>query len=177
MRTYKKESLRSNDVSQMLWAAQGTTDSVSGLRSVPSAGALYPLEIYAVVASGGVEGLSVGVYHYQAPEGVLTMVVEGDQLQQLQAATLDQSAVGSSAVTFVICGVFERTTAKYGQRGVQYVFQESGHAAENMYLQATALHLGMVVMGTFSDSEVRRVIASKSEETPLYVVPVGVPEV
>ncbi len=175
VRAYKKQALKLADVSQLLWAAQGITDTVDGLRSAPSAGALYPLELYVVVAAGGVEGLSAGVYHYDPLAGTLEMSKEGDYLQQLQSATLDQPAVGSSATSFVICGVFERTTSKYGQRGAQYVFQESGHAAENMCLQAVALHLGLVVMGAFSEPDVSQVIGSKSDETPLYVVPVGVP--
>ncbi len=175
VRTYKREPLKLKDVSQLLWAAQGTTDSLNGLRSAPSAGGLYPLEIYVVVGSGGVEGLSAGVYHYETLEEILTTVKEGDYLQQLQAAALDQSAVGASAVSFIVCGVFERTTSRYGQRGVQYVYQESGHAAENLYLQAASLHLGMVVIRAFSEPDVSRAIGSKSDETPLYVVPVGVP--
>ncbi len=176
VRTYKKQALKAADVSQMLWAAQGITDAVNGLRSAPSAGGLYPLEIYVVIASGGVEELSAGVYHYDPTAGTLKMFKGGDYLQKLQSAALDQPAVGSSPVSFVICGVFERTTVKYGQRGVQYVFQESGHAAQNMYLQAVALRLGMVVIGAFSESEVASVIGSKSEETPLYIVPLGLPD-
>jgi len=149
------------------------TDSESGFRAAPSAGALYPLELYAVVRKGGVEGLSEGVYHYEPRSHSLTLVKGGDFMPDLEAATWDQGIVAEAAVTVVITGVLRRTTAKYGRRGTQYVFQESGHAAQNAFLQATALGIGCVAMGAFDEGAVRRVVGVGPDERPLYVQPFG----
>ncbi|MDG7000444.1 MAG: SagB/ThcOx family dehydrogenase [Nitrososphaerota archaeon] len=173
IRDYTAEPITISQLSQILWAAQGVTHD--GLRSAPSAGALYPLEIYAVVKEGGVTGLQSGVYHYKPAGHTLSLTKVGDHLQELQSASLDQEAVGSAATTIVITAVFERTTVRYGQRGVQYVFQESGHAAQNIYLQCAALNLGSVVIGAFDENRVRQVLGAASNERPVYVQPIGVP--
>lgn len=174
VRKYTEEPLSLGALSQLLWAAQGITDSNQGLRAAPSAGALYPLEVYVAVRKGGVDGLSEGVYHYEPDGHNLTKVKAGDFTSDLMVATLDQEAVGEAPATIVFTAVFERTMIKYGERGNQYVFQESGHAAQNIYLQATALRLGTVVMGAFNDNDVRRVIGASSDEKPIYVQPIGV---
>jgi SagB-type dehydrogenase family enzyme len=92
------------------------------------------------------------------------------------AAALDQKWVGSAPVNFVIAAIFDRTTGKYGERGVRYVWQETGHAAQNIYLQAVALGLGNVVVGGFYDAEVQRILELSDLEKPAYVIPVGVPK-
>ena len=74
-----------------------------------------------------------------------------------------------------ISDVFERTTVRYGQRGIQYVFQESGHVAQNIYLQCTAMKMGVVVIGAFDENRVRQVMGASNNETPVYVQPIGVP--
>jgi SagB-type dehydrogenase family enzyme len=91
------------------------------------------------------------------------------------AAALDQEWVGSAPLNFVVAAAFERTTGKYGERGVRYVWQESGHAAQNIYLQAVALGLGNVVVGAFHDAEVERILELSDQEKPAYVIPIGVP--
>lgn len=174
IRQYANKPLSLSALSQLLWSAQGITDSNQGLRAAPSAGALYPLELYVAVKRGGVDGLPEGVYHYEPDRHDLTKVKTGDFSSDLMAATLNQEAVGEAPATIVITAVFRRTKTKYGERGNQYVFQESGHAAQNVYLQATALGLGTVVMGAFSENDVRRVIGAESDEEPVYIQPVGV---
>lgn len=173
VRDYSREPVTISQVSMILWSAQGITHD--GLRATPSAGALYPLEIYMVSRHGGVAGLESGIYHYQIGAHKLSLVKSGDYSQALQTASLDQEAVGNAAITIVIAAVFDRTTVRYGQRGKQYVYQESGHVAQNIYLQATALGLGSVVIGAFDDDRVRGVIGSGNDETPVYVQPIGVP--
>ena len=173
VRDYSAESINISQLSQILWAAQGITHD--GLRSAPSAGALYPLEIYVVAKDGGVTGLQCGIYHYKPANHRLSLTKAGDYSQELQSASLDQEPIGLAAATIVIIAVFERTTAKYAKRVIQYVFQESGHVAQNIYLQATALNLGSVVMGAFDDDAVRRVIGAGIKERPVYIQPIGVP--
>jgi len=170
VREYTGEPLTIQEVSQLLWAAQGITDP-RGYRTTPSAGGLYPLEVYVVV--GDVENLDEGVYKYRPQGHELVKILDEDRREGLFAAALEQAWVKEAAVDLVIMAVYERTTAKYGDRGVQYVHMEAGHAAQNVYLQATALGLGTVTIGAFHDDQVEEVLMSPENERPLYVMPVG----
>lgn len=174
IREYKDESLTTDRLMQLLWAAQGITKPEYGFRTAPSAGGTYPLEVYVVVKSSGVVGLEAGIYHYKPREHTLIKMIDGDFSRQLMAAALDQEWVGAAPVNFVITAVFERTTAKYGERGVRYVWQETGHAAQNIYLQAVALGLGNVVIGGFHDNQVETILQLSDFEKPMCVIPVGV---
>jgi SagB-type dehydrogenase family enzyme len=79
-------------------------------------------------------------------------------------------------VVFVITAVYARTEQRYGvERGTRYVHLEAGHAAQNVLLQATALGLGAVPIGSFSDSEIRTVLTLPEDHAPLYLIPVGKP--
>lgn len=170
VREFADRSISLQEAGQLLWAAQGETDD-SGLRASPSAGALYPLEIY--VVAGAVENLDPGVYHYRPDEHRLASVAAGDRRRTLGCAALGQSAVAEAAAVIVIGAVYERTTAKYGDRGRRYVHMEAGHAAQNVLLQATALGLESVPMGAFDDSKVHEAAAMKRGVEPLYLLPVG----
>ena len=170
VRDYKNEPLTLEEVSQLLWAAQGITDK-KGSRTAPSAGALYPLEVY--IAAGNVDSLSSGVYKYKPQSHELVKVAEGDKRIELYNAALNQSAVKNAAVVMVFSVVYERTTEKYGDRGEKYAHLETGHAAQNVYLQTVALDLGTVVIGAFDDSEVKKIMNMQDEEQPLYIMPVG----
>jgi len=170
VREYTGEPLTLAEVSQLLWAAQGTTDR-RGFRTAPSAGALYPLEVYVVV--GEVTGLAPGVYRYLPDEHEIERVSSDDRRDELATAAVDQEWVREAAVDLVFTAVPERTTSKYGDRGIRYVQMEAGHAAQNVYLQAEALGLGMTVIGAFDDDHVREIVAGTAEEQPLYIVAVG----
>lgn len=170
VRDYIGEPLTLQEVSQLLWAAQGTTDP-RGYRTAPSAGATYPLETYVVV--GDVESLAEGVYHYESAEHKLVKVLDGDWRAQLAGAALGQSWVKEGAVNIVFTAIYERTTQRYGDRGIRYVHMEVGHAAQNVYLQAVALNLGMVVIGAFRDDRVKEILNLPENEQPLYIMPVG----
>jgi SagB-type dehydrogenase family enzyme len=159
---------------QLLWAAQGVTKPEYGFRTAPSAGGTYPLEVYVVVKSSGVMGLEAGIHRYEPRDHTLIKIVDGDFSRQLMAAALDQEWVGAAPANFVITAVFERTSAKYGERGIRYVWQETGHAAQNIYLQAVALGLGNVVIGAFHDNEVQTILQLPDFEKPMCVIPVGV---
>jgi SagB-type dehydrogenase family enzyme len=175
IRHFSPKPLSLGSLSQILWAAQGITETDGGFRTAPSAGALYPLELYVVVRKEGVEGLPEGVYHYHPKGHVLTLVKDGDVSADLEAATWGQEIVKEAAATIIITGVLSRTAEKYGKRATQYMFQESGHAAQNVFLQATALGIGTVVMGAFSERAVKRVVGAGTGERPLYVQPLGKP--
>ncbi len=169
-RSFQESSLTLAEVSQLLWAAQGIT-SPRGLRTSPSAGALYPLEMY--IVAGNVDALPDGVYHYRPVKHQLVRVITGDKRPALCAAALGQPSVRNAAIVLVFAAVYERTTVKYGARGIQYVHMEAGHAAQNVSLQAVPLNLGTVVIGAFQDDEVKKVLKMPDREQPLYVMPVG----
>jgi len=172
VREFTREPIKLRELAQLLWAGQGIT-SPQGLRTAPSAGALYPLEIY--VVAGLVEGLTPGVYHYRPGPGLqehrLELVKEGDFRAALAASALGQNCIINSAVSIVITAVERRTSIKYGARATRYVAIEVGHAAQNICLQATALGLGGVTVGAFQDEKVKQTIGA--EEEPLYIIPIG----
>jgi len=168
VREYRDEPLTRGELSQLLWAAQGTTGRG---RTAPSAGGLYPLEVYVVV--GNVEGTAPGVYKYRPDGHELLKISAGDKRGELSDAALGQASVKNGAVDIVIAGVYERTTGKYGPSGEKYVHMEAGHTSQNIYLQAASLHLGTVAIGAFLDDGVRKATGMRGEEQPLYVMPVG----
>lgn len=170
IRDYSGEPLTLKEVAQLLWAAQGITGP-GGFRTAPSAGATYPLETYLVV--GDVKDLMAGVYRYAPEEHRLVRVLAGDRRAELASAALGQSWVRKAAIDIVFTAIYERTTGRYGERGVRYVHMEVGHAAQNVYLQAVALELGTVVIGAFYDNRVAEVLKLPQNEQPLYIMPVG----
>ncbi|MGD0352939.1 MAG: SagB/ThcOx family dehydrogenase [Dehalococcoidia bacterium] len=169
-REYADSPLTKYEVMKLLWAAQGITDG-RGFRTAPSAGALYPLEIYLV--AGNVDNMAPGIYKYNPVENNLTLVKEGDVRASLAAASLGQGSVANGAINIVITAVYERTEVKYGARGERYVHIEVGHVAQNICLEATALGLGLVTIGAFDDAAVSKVISMSQGESPVYVMPVG----
>ncbi len=170
VREYSGESLTLDEVSQLLWAAQGITNE-SGHRTAPSAGGLYPLEIY--IFAGNVEELSPGIYHYLPQGHELELIAEGDKRDELSEAALSQSWVKEGAMAIVITAIYERTTGKYGERGVRYVHIEAGHVAQNICLQGVAMGLGLVTVGAFHDEDIIALLGGPAEEEPLYVIPIG----
>jgi len=170
VRDYTSQALTLQEISQLLWAAQGITDP-GGYRAAPSAGATYPLELYVVV--GNVEGVTQGIYQYEPETHQMLKVVDGDKREALAVAAVDQEWVAQGAIDIVITAIYERTTGRYGQRGIRYVDMEAGHAAQNVYLQAVALNLGTVVIGAFHDNQVAEILKLSDNETPLYIMPVG----
>lgn len=170
VRNYADAPLTKDEVMKLLWAGQGITAAWGG-RTAPSAGALYPLELY--VAVGNVEDLAPGVYKYDPRLNKLNLIKEGDVRTGLAQASLGQGCVRNGAINIVIAAVYKRTTAKYGARGERYVHIEVGHAAQNICLQATALGLGLVTVGAFDDTAVAKIIGMSPDEAALYVMPVG----
>jgi len=170
IRSYTGEPLTLREVSQLLWAAQGITDP-RGFRTAPSAGALYPLEVYLV--TGDVEDLTSGVYRYEPDGHQLTRIIDGDKRAELADAALAQPWVKEGAVVIVFTAVYGRTAIKYGERGVRYVHIEVGHAAQNLCLQATAMGLGVVTVGAFHDEKVTKLLNLPEDEEPLYIIPIG----
>ncbi len=170
VREYQDVSLSLHEIGQLLWAAQGITHP-KGLRTAPSAGALYPLELY--VAVGRVEGLTEGIYHYNPNKHQLKMIAFGDQREALARAALGQSWIADAAAVVAFTAVYERTTRKYGRRSKRYVHIEVGHAAQNLFLQAEELGLGTVDVGAFNDNDVAKLLQIPADTEPVILMPVG----
>lgn len=169
-RQYSKGALTLAEVSQLLWAAQGiTAGNGREYRAVPSAGATYPLETY--LAAGEVKNLEAGLYHYKPQNHSLIMVKNGDLRKELCKAAWEQNMIVETPISLIFSAVYERTTGKYGERGVRYVHMEVGHAGENVHLQCETMGLATVVIGAFSDQDVKKTLGIK--ESPLYIMPVG----
>ncbi|NBB72698.1 MAG: SagB/ThcOx family dehydrogenase [Bacteroidetes bacterium] len=170
VRAYQGEAMTLDDVSQLLWAAQGITHA-NGYRTAPSAGALYPIELH--VVAGRVEGLAPGVYRYRPGDHLLVATERRDRRADLARAALGQPWVQAGAIAMVITAVYERTARKYGGRAPRYAHIEAGHVAQNIYLQATARNLGTVIVGAFDDADVKAVLNLPDGEEPLAIMPVG----
>jgi len=167
VREFDRRALSEPQLGQLLWAAQGITHG-DGLRTAPSAGALYPLELYVATAAG--------VFHYDPGKHQLQRISEADARPELWRAALEQNQVRDASAVFVIAAVFERTARKYGPtRAPRYVHMEVGHAAQNLLLQAVALNLAAVPVGAFHDDQVQKVLALPKDHEPLYLIPVGYP--
>ena len=171
IRAYTPEPLPLDVVAQLAWAAQGVTDSATGFRAAPSAGATFPLEIDLLIH--GTPGLEDGVYRYLPSEHALQQRISGDQRHAVHEAALRQPAILSAPLVMVIASVTERTAARYGARAERYVHMEAGHAAQNVSLQGVALNVGSVVIGAFDDAALAAALDLDPREEPLYVVPLG----
>ncbi|MEF8775307.1 MAG: SagB/ThcOx family dehydrogenase [Haloarculaceae archaeon] len=173
-REYADAPLELSELGQLCWAAQGITDQGTDARAAPSAGALYPLELYVVVGEPGVTGLKSGVYRYRPATHDLARGENDVSQSDLKEAAVDQDHVEDAPVDLVIAAVDTRTTGTYGQRGrSRYVPMEAGHASENVYLQAEALGLATVTVGAFADDRVLDVLGADPDQRPLYILPVG----
>lgn len=157
-------------VGQLLWAAQGISDP-TGLRTVPSAGALYPLEVYVVLGPG--EGLNAGIYRYRPRGHALLGIADGDKRAALAEAALGQSWLAAASAIFVLAAAYERTTGKYRERGRRYVHIEAGHAAQSLCLQSLALGLAACEVGAFDDAAVGRLVGLREDEEPVTTVVIG----
>lgn len=175
IRSFSPEPLSRQQLSQILWAAQGITETSWKLRTAPSAGGTYPLEIFIVCGNNGIEETEAGVYHYDIENHALTLHYEGDSRMDVSQVALGEESIYQAPVNIVICAEYERTEAIYGDRAVRYVHMEAGHAGQNIYLQATALGLGTVAIGAFYDEQVRKVLRLDRRYKPLYIMPVGKP--
>jgi SagB-type dehydrogenase family enzyme len=172
VRSFRQSPLSLSQLSQLLWAAQGITGH-KGYRTVPSAGATFPLEIFAVVGADTMKSLHEGIYHYEVESHALNLHVKGDVRQSLSEAALGEHSIATAPLDIVVCAVFHRTTSIYGKRGERYVHLEAGHLGQNIALQALSLGLATVTIGAFHDDEVQEVLRLDEAVRPLYIIPVG----
>lgn len=166
-RSFQDKALSRHQLAQILWAAQGITDTTYGFRAAPSAGALYPLYIYVATKDG--------VFRYVPKEDghKLVEISNQDKRPSLARASLGQSFIQDAPLNIIIAANFAISQAKYGPRAFRYVCMEIGHVAENIHLQATAMGLGSVAIGAFWDDVIRTTLEIPDMQDPLYIIPVG----
>jgi SagB-type dehydrogenase family enzyme len=170
VRKYSDESLTLDEISQLLWAGQGITCN-DGNRTSPSAGGLYPIELYIVIAH--VDNLESGIYRYDPIHHALALLGAGDQRTELADAAIQQECVMKCAASIIITADISKLSWKYRERAERYVFMESGHVSQNIHLQATAMNIGTVAVGAFSDDRVKAVLKLPANLNPLYIMPIG----
>ncbi len=166
VRSYKEKVIEIKEISQILWATQGKKGSK---RTVPSAGATYPLEIYVTIKNKG-------YFYYNYSKHVLEYITDKDLSNKLVEASWNQHFIAEAYLNVIICAIFGRTIERYGQRGVRYVYIEVGHCAQNVHLEAVALGLCSVPIGAFEDDKVKEVLKLKKQIEPLYIIPIGHPK-
>ncbi len=171
IRDYTKQPLSLEEVSQILWAAQGITEKSYGLKTAPSAGALYPLEVYLIAAN--IKDISEGIYKYNPGNHSIKKIEDGDKRMEISNASLRQEAIEECSALIIITAIYERTSVKYGDRAERYVHMEVGHAGQNIYLQAVSLGIGTVMMGAFRDEALKKVLKLPANEFPLAIYPLG----
>jgi len=163
-RDFLARPLTLEQISQLTWAAQGQ-DAHDRYRTVPSAGATYPLEVFVVTTDG--------LFRYLPDRHALERLTDQDLRASLAAAAWGQQFIEAAPLTLVFAAQFSRTTGRYGRRGIRYVYMEAGHAAQNIHLQAEALGLGSVAIGAFDDASVGKVLSLPEHLEPIYMVAVG----
>jgi SagB-type dehydrogenase family enzyme len=173
-RKFKKDNLPLEDLSLLLFGMSGLTRIFPefAFRTTPSAGGLFPIEIYPIVFN--TEGINPGVYHYDIREHSLELLKLGDFSMETTAGCLDQMMVANSNVTFILTAIIDRSKWKYLQRCYRYIYLDAGHIGQNMYLGAEALGLGACTIGAIYDDELNQLLGIDGiNETSLYVGVVG----
>ena len=173
IRAYLPQILVLDQVSQLLWAAQGITEDRGFKRAAPSAGALYPMDVYAVVGQDSVEQIEAGVYHYEPKRHGLSLVTKRDLRGKLAGAALAQRWMARAPINLVITAEYSRVAGKYGNRGVRYAMIEAGHIAQNLFLQAEALGLKAGIVGAFHDKKLIDILKIPRTHEPLLIMPAG----
>ena len=174
LRKYSPAPMDSTDIALLLWACQGVTAQAGQfyMRTAPSAGALYPIETY--VAVNRVKGIEPGILHFDVKGFQLERLTEGPPGQEVANAALDQGFLARAHLIFIWTAIPRRTMAKYGHRGLRYIFLDAGHIAQNLCLAAEALGGGACPVAAFYDDEINALVGvDGKEETTVYMAGVG----
>jgi SagB-type dehydrogenase family enzyme len=171
-RDFRGETISLAELSHLLYYSSGVTDKRQGLRAAPSAGATYPIEVYAIV--NNVEGLTKGIYHYLIASHELELVREGDFRNEMSRAALGERMFKQANIIFALSAIFQRTQLRYKERAQRYILFEAGHIAQNTYLLATSMKLGACAIGAFYDDEFNRLLGLDGKnESVLYLIALG----
>lgn len=173
VRKFASRPLDVNQLSQLFWAAQGITGKKGFKRAAPSAGALYPMDLYAVVGRNSVAQMEAGVYHYKPKGHVLSLVAKTDLRETAARAALRQMWIARAPISMVITTELKRITIKYKNRGAIYAMIEAGHMGQNLFLQAEALGLKAGIVGAFHNKKMIEALRIPLSHEPVLVMPIG----
>jgi SagB-type dehydrogenase family enzyme len=173
IRSFDGKCLTLGQFSQLLWAAQGITERGGFKRAAPSAGALYPMDVYGAVGRDCIDELDPGVYHYHPADHSISLVQKGDPRKDIAVVSLSQMWMAYAPLTIVITAEYSRIEIKYGQRGIRYAMIEAGHIGQNIFLQSQAMGLAAGIVGAFQDQKVIQVMGIRETHEPLLIMPVG----
>lgn len=174
-RVFAKKPLSVEQLAQILWAAQGITEQGGFKRASPSGGALYPIDVYAVVGKGAIVNLARGVYRYRPHDHSMAKITEADARADVASASFGQIWIARAPAIIVLTAEYRRITGKYGERGRRYAVIEVGHIGQNIFLQCEALGLCAGIVGAFDDQDVAAALKAGHEHEPLIIMPVGWP--
>jgi SagB-type dehydrogenase family enzyme len=176
IREFSSKPLTLTELAFLLWAATGLERVENGyeFRTVPSAGALYPIETY--LAVNNVEELEAGIYHYNIQHHALEELNVGNCGDELSHAALDQKMCSDASVVFIWTAIFQRSKWKYLQRAYRYVYLDAGHIAENLAIAAVSINMGSCEVGAFLDDEINSLVGvDGKEESAILLCALGNP--
>ena len=173
VRSFSSTRMIEPQFSQLLWAAQGITEDKGYKRSTPSAGALYPMDVYAVVGKDAVNGVEKGVYHYNPTGHIVVCILTQDIRKDVARASLEQMWMAHAPLIIVITSEYSRITVKYGERGITYAIMEAGHISQNIFLQGVALGLSAGIVGAFREEKIMKCMGIPPKHIPLIIMPIG----
>jgi len=167
VKEFTDERLTWAEIGQLMWAAQGITEPERGFRAAPSAGAMYPLHIYAVTPDG--------LYHYVPVGHRLERLPVADALEVFRGVTANQTAIQEAPCTVIVAAAFDGPRERFGVRADGFVYMEAGHVGQNLQLQAGALGLSSLPVGGFDPERVAEALSLPDDHTPVYTMPIGHP--
>jgi SagB-type dehydrogenase family enzyme len=172
-RRQRKGTLPSSSFRELVWAAYGHTHDYRKIkmRTAPSAGATYPVELYFVCED--IEGTTDGIYRYDTSKEDIILTAQGKLLENLQSISLDQEFISECNVAVVMVYNPRKIVADYGRDSFKYAAMECGHIAQNLLLMATSLDLGAVPIGAFDEKKLGRLLGVEEFKEALYIVAVG----
>jgi SagB-type dehydrogenase family enzyme len=165
VRVFEKKPVSLEQISQILWSAQGLTDKLNKYRTAPSAGARYPMEIHILT--------SEGMFHYHPVKHALEQLSTEDRRLKLIGAALGQKFIADASLIVIVSAFPDKTLNRYGDKGIRYIYQESGHIAQNVHLEAVAIGLDSVAIGAFTEDALKTAIDLPDDLKPLYIIPIG----
>jgi SagB-type dehydrogenase family enzyme len=167
VRQFSSEPIKRSQISQLAWAGQGITEPQRGLRTAPSAGATYPIELLFAIPEG--------LFVYRPVDHSLMQIGNQDIRSGLAAAASMAESVAGAGCDIIVAGSIRKLTDQYKDNARKFMYMEAGHIAQNIQLQAVCLGLGSVTVGGFDTKEVRKVSNLTRTLDPLYIICVGYP--
>jgi SagB-type dehydrogenase family enzyme len=172
IRDYSEKPLTLDQTARLLWAAQGVT-GLGGLRTAPSAGAIYPLRTYLLAFQ--IKDLPKGLYRYEPDAHELCTLGRGDRRKRMVRAADGQECANQCAAMVVLAADLRRMTREYGDAAQTLALLEAGHIAQNLLLAATALGLGAICLGKTDNTLIHQILELPDTETPFYLLLAGHP--